>query len=374
MSTMNKNGGWRAALLVAALVVFAGCMRDLVAAEDQKTAEQAFKNIQVFKGMPESQLVGAMGYMGASLGAKDCGYCHVRGEKEMEWEKDDNPKKQTSRKMVQMVLDINKTSFNGRPEVTCYTCHQGHERPVAIPSLPLAPAEAEAPRPSGKFPTPNELVDKYLQAIGGKDAAAKVGSLALKGTQTGLNGTAMPVEVYWKAGKLLSSVSTPGGAFAQGFDGAAGWTLGRNMTREMNPSELERVKDLASAYDPLKLHEPYPRMRLIAKEKVDGRDAWVLRAQPSDKRFENLYFDSESGLLVRKVVLTQTMIGTIPEQVDFQDYRESNGVRLPFAIRMTGLNPRGNWDQKFETIQSDPAVEDGKFSKPAAENKTTEQR
>ena len=382
MTRTNGKGGWRLSLLIATVMSLAGSVRVLPAmgsADEVKTAEQAFKNIKVLVGMPESQLSGSMAYMEASLGAKNCEYCHVRsGEREMAWEKDDNPKKETARRMIQMVLDINKASFNGRPEVTCYTCHQGHEHPVAVPALPLPSAEAEtaAPRPAGKFPTPAELIVKYVQAIGGKDAAAKFTALALKGTQTGQNGAAMQVEVHWKApGKILSAVATPGGTFSQGFDGAAGWTQGRNATREMNPAEMARMKEIANAYDPIKLREPYPRMRLIAKEKVDGREAWVLRVQESDNRSERLYFDTETGLLVREVILTPTMIGTIPEQIDFQDYRETDRVRLPFTIRLTGLNPRGNWEQKFSTIQGDASIDDGMFAKPpAGESKSTEQR
>ncbi len=374
MSRAYKRFGVKIALLGVALITFAAS--EQAHAADEKTAEQAFKNIQVLKGMPESQVIGAMAYMEASLGAKDCEYCHVKtGEYTWEWDKDDKQKKQTARKMVQMVLDINKTSFNGRPEVTCYTCHQGHEHPVAVPSLPLPAAEAELPRPSGRFPTPNELVDKYVQAIGGKETVAKFNALVLKGTQTGEDGSPRQVEVYWKSpGKVASSVSTPGGTFAQGFDGTAGWTQMPNGTREMSPAEVVRMKNIAGAYDPIKLREPYPRMRLMAKEKVDGREAWVLRAQGSDNRFDKLYFDAESGLLVRKVSMTPTMIGTIPDQIDFGDYRETGGIRLPFSIRVVGLNSRGTWEQKFSTVQSDPAIEDSRFAKPAADNKTTEQR
>ncbi len=382
MSRTNRQGSWRIPLLAATIVFFASSAGVLSAGgslDDQKTAEQAYKNIQVLKGMPESQLIGAMSYMEASVGAKDCGYCHVRsGEREMAWEKDDNPKKQTARKMIQMVLDVNKTSFEGRSEVTCYTCHQGREHPVGIPSLPLVAAnpEPQMQRPSGKVPTPTEIGDKYVQAVGGKEAADKFSAVALKGTQTGQIGAGMQVEVYWKApDKFFLAVTTQGGVFSQGYDGSTGWTQGRMGTREMSASELERMRDLESMYSPIKIREPFPRMRLAGRDKVGASEAWVLMAQDLEHRFERLYFDTETGLLLRRVVLTRTMIGTIPEQIDFADYREIDGVRLPYTIRMTGLSPRNSWDQKFETIQRDPGMADSKFSKPAtAENRPPEQR
>jgi hypothetical protein len=358
---------WTMVLLITTSIILAGgaILAAGAGADEQKTAEQTFKNIQALKGLPESQLGAVMSYMEASLGVRGCEYCHVRsGEKNMDWEKDDNPKKQTARKMVQMVLDINKASFNGRPEVTCYTCHQGHERPVAMPSLPIPEANAEppAPKPAGPFPNPDQLLDKYVQAVGGRAAADKFGSMVLKGNQVGPNGSSMPLEIYRKApGKILSSVS---GGFSQGFDGTSGWTMGGNRARDMGAPELARMKDLEGTYDLIKIQEPFPKMRLVAKEKVGGREAWVLRAPGSDNKTVRLYFDTETGLLLRKVILTSTMIGTIPEQLDFEDYREVDGARLPYAIQMSGLNPRSSWSQKFESIRRDIAIDDAKFSKP----------
>ncbi len=373
MLRMSRKGIWS----FAALITLAGGIGLLCAgegAEEQKTAEQAFKNIQALKGLPDSQLIGVMAYMQASLGAKDCEYCHVRsGENNWEWEKDDKPKKQAARKMVQMVLDINKASFDGRPEVTCYTCHQGHERPVAVPSLPLAMASADSapPRPAGPMPTPDQLLDKYVRAVGGKAAAGKFNSIVLKGTQIDVNGMAVPVQIYRKSpGKVLSTITSPQqGSFSLGFDGTNGWTQARNGTRDMSAPELAHVKDLAGIYDPIKIPEPFPKMRLAAKEKIGDHDAWVLRAPGPDNTTLRLYFDAETGLLVRKVILTPSMIGTIPEQFDFEDYRDADGATLPFTIRLSSVNPRMSWNQKFESVRHDLPVEDSKFSKPAPSEK-----
>ena len=92
-----------------------------------RTAEQQFKNIQVLKGFPANQLVQSMHVIESSLGV-NCEYCHVP----QMFDKDDLKTKQTARKMISMVLDINKNTFGGQQVVTCYTCHRGSPQPVAM--------------------------------------------------------------------------------------------------------------------------------------------------------------------------------------------------------------------------------------------------
>src|SRR5580704_5454708 len=87
-----------------------------------KLAEEEFKNIQALKGVPADLVFPSMQFITASLGV-ECEYCHVRGEKGLEFDKDDKKTKVTARKMMQMMFAINKDSFEGKREVTCYSCH-----------------------------------------------------------------------------------------------------------------------------------------------------------------------------------------------------------------------------------------------------------
>lgn len=87
----------------------------------EQTIEQRYKNIQVLKGLPASQLRPMMNYISASLGV-NCVFCHVREGDQMAFEKDDNNHKQIARRMIQMTMDINKNSFQGKVQVSCYTC------------------------------------------------------------------------------------------------------------------------------------------------------------------------------------------------------------------------------------------------------------
>src|SRR5580693_9930268 len=106
-------------------------------------AEEAFKNVQVLKGIPVNEFMETMGFFSASLGT-DCTFCHV-AESYGNWEKfaDDPPRKQTARRMIRMMGAINQAYFNRRQVLTCYSCHRGFERPKVTPNL----AALYAPQP-----------------------------------------------------------------------------------------------------------------------------------------------------------------------------------------------------------------------------------
>src|SRR6267142_7107300 len=102
----------------------------------EKTAGQARKNIQLLKDLPDAQLIPVMNFIAASLGVK-CNFCHVLNNGQLEPASDDKPEKKTAREMIAMTLSVNKTSFDGRTEVSCYTCHHGISHPLSVPPLPL---------------------------------------------------------------------------------------------------------------------------------------------------------------------------------------------------------------------------------------------
>src|ERR1041384_2008720 len=141
--------------LVLLLTVIGG-----VATSRAQTAEKKFKNIQIFKGLPATQLAPTMAFISGSLGVR-CSYCHASNG----FEKDDKQTKLTARRMIQMVFDLNKGSFNGQGAVTCFTCHRGKPTPVSIPAVgqnlwaPGAPSPTPAPLPSVK-----QILDRYVQA------------------------------------------------------------------------------------------------------------------------------------------------------------------------------------------------------------------
>lgn len=185
-----------------------------------QTAEQKYKNIQLFKGIPAAELDPTMAFISGSLGVR-CNFCHVTSA----FEKDDKPTKVAARKMIQMVFDLNKGSFNGDSAVSCFTCHRGKSKPVSVPAVGQnlwapQPARKELPAP----PSVDQIMDKYVQAIGGTAGWEKIKSRVTRGSRIGADEVLVPEEVYQKfPNKLLTITSYPQIVFTNGFNGTAGW-------------------------------------------------------------------------------------------------------------------------------------------------------
>ncbi|MBI3650260.1 MAG: c-type cytochrome [Acidobacteria bacterium] len=329
------------------------------------TAEQKYKNIQVLKGLPAAQLPALMHLFSTSLGVR-CDHCHVRNaNNEMEWDKDDKPDKKTARKMIQMTIDLNKAAFNNRTEVSCYTCHQGHDHPLSIPPLPAAIVPAEMPRPAlTGMPAPEQILEQYVQAVGGKEAIAKVTSRHLKGQYLPQRGGQVAVDVLLAGDKFSSTVTTPQGVIQRILNGTKGWLLDPKEGRELDSEELITVRDMAEAFDTLKLKEPFPKMTFGGKDKINEREVVILRGALPDKRRVRLFFDTASGLLLRKVIYNNTIVGPDPVQFDFDDYQAVDGIKVPFTVRISYTEPGFSGTRKFTEIKHNVAVDETKFAMP----------
>jgi outer membrane lipoprotein-sorting protein len=343
------------------------------APEAQKTAEQAFKNIQVLKGTPADQLLPAMQFISASLGV-ECEFCHVENARE----KDDKKPKQTARKMMEMQMAINKGHFNGEREVTCYSCHHGAEKPVAVPVIAdeepkrdpiaslLATPTTAAPAPANA----DQIIDKYIAAVGGADALQKNISRVMKGNIS-FGERKLPVEVLAKApNKRISMVHTPNGDNITAYDGHAGWlgNPGGRPPRDMSPQENDAVSFDSAFYLSLEIKKMFTQLRVRPEpEKIAGHDVVQVIGFKDGKPPLRFFFDNESGLLLRTVRYAETPLGRNPTQVDYTDYRTDGGVKLPF--QWTVARPGGRFTIQISEMQQNVAIDDSKFTKPAVAEK-----
>jgi hypothetical protein len=223
-----------------------------------------------------------------------------------------------------------------------------------------------APAPTTALPTAEQVVAKYEQAIGGRAAHEKLKSRVMKGSQITYDGTAQPLEVYQVApDKLVTIVTTKGGPVMVGYNGTSGWMKSPRGQREMSGQQLIQTKRSAEFLGDFMLREMYPAgLTVLGKEKIGEREVTVLASQVSDTRTEKLYFDTETGLLLRILSITQTMLAPVPEQTDFEDYREVDGVRLPFTIRQSFVDPWVGWTRKFTEIKHNVLIDQTKFNMP----------
>jgi len=254
-----------------------------------------------------------------------------------------------------MTREINKANFKGKLEVTCATCHHGSNDPISTPPLQ---AESASSHPAGHAPSPvaapsvDAVLDRYTAAVGGRAAIEKIRNRRIQGTFTGGDGEPLPIEITQTvAGQYRSSVAVQDGAFTLVFDGNAGTSGGPSWNNPMPPDEVERIRARALLFPAADLKARFPALAARGSEKIDGRDAWLVAGRAADGARMSFWFDAQTGLLVRTLRRQRTALGDIPEQADFSDYREVDGVKVPFTIRHTAPD-RGDTVKAAEIAQN----------------------
>jgi hypothetical protein len=332
----------------------------------RRTAEQVYKNIQVMKAIPADELMPSMQFMTASLGVQ-CDFCHL----ENAFEKDDKETKQTARKMMRMMFAINKDNFDGHREVTCYSCHRGGNKPVVTPIISgeagkvVAEERMSHEEPSTvSLPGADQILGKFLQAIGGAEAASKISTRIQKGTLT-VGSEHFPVEVLAKApAKRVTTVHFPGGDSVTAINGEAGWlSMPGRPLHGMSPSESDAARLDAELFFPSTLSEIFRELHAQQKEQINGNDTYVVSGIRDNWPPVQLYFDEKSGLLVRVLRYVESPLGRNPTQIDYADYHDDGGVKTPF--RWTVARPNGRFTIQIEQMQQDVPIEDEKFAMPA---------
>ena len=338
------------------------------AAPAEKTAAEAFKNIQVLKDIPASQFIPNMFFITASLGV-GCDHCHVTAEHgPWPFDKDDKKEKKTAREMMKMMMAINQQNFDARQEVTCATCHNGHADPSnTSPIRPLGEKRAEPDETAANaFPPADQILDHYVEAIGGAAALDKFNTRVIRGSLTTESGHTYTLEIQEKAPNLgiFSATSSEGHASRDGFDGETAWNSAGPRAFVSHGLEGARIaRDLEFFVDTdAKKH--YSRRFVTGKETVGGEDAWRVRLVGRGDVSEILDFSAASGLLLRRTVLTKTTLGRFAEQTDYSDYRVVDGVKLPFTVVRLEVNTR--YTEKYSEIKQNVPVDEAAFHMPAA--------
>jgi hypothetical protein len=325
-------------------------------------AEQ--KNVQLLTGMSDLQLQRTMNFIRASLGVH-CDFCHVVNDKTgWDFPSDEKQTKRMAREMIQMTERINEQTFNGNLEVSCNTCHRGATRPVPLPILPQSPPPFPTPvstRPA--VPPLPDIVKKYTTALG--DVSKLQLPRILKGTREGYDGKPLPFELQETTGKAHVILETPNGKLEQAMNGTAGWSRNSKGVQPFGESEMENFRQLTSAYAPL-LPDAIPAdARVIGKDKVGDHDVVVVAARINETTRQRLYFDATTGLLVRRLILTRTSIAEIPQQTDFDDYRDVGGAKFPFFVRLSLVDPWTGSTRRYTDVQLGAKLDDSVFNPPA---------
>lgn len=296
--------------------------------------------------MPADQMGKVMNMMSASLGV-DCKMCHSSNDKD--FEKEGNEHKDIAREMIKMTFQINKNFFEGKTEVSCNTCHNGRERPISVPNL--NPIEhAGRPKQPDVKPTVDQILDKYSLALGGKEKLAAIKGRTINALRVEPDGKTTEPETVTQAGQNYK-VETKYGTYivAENYDGKTVTKTGGGSPIELKPDEAEQIKREAQLFANPDLRSVYSKLDYRFMEKLDGRDVYIIIGTLADNSRERLFFDVGTGLLVRRIASTQTVLGAFQYQVDYSDYKDFGGVKLPVSTRFAV--PAINWTRKILDVK-----------------------
>ena len=336
-------------------------------------AEDVFKNVQVLRGIPVNDFMGTMGIFSAALGMS-CEDCHRSGDSSWENYAAESPRKQMARAMVTMMAAINKTHFGGRQVVTCFACHRGTDRPKVTPNLATlygAPPP-EDPRDvieqAGTAPAADAVFETYLAAVGGAARASALTSFVATGTIAGYgpDSEPRPFELAAKAPNQRAAVARAAtGDSATVFDGRAGWIAAPHRpvpVLGLAGADLDGLRIDAELAFPSRIKQLAAQWRTGLATVIDDREVQPVQGTGSGGALVTLYFDAETGLLTRQVRSVASPVGRLPTQVDYSDYRDVAGVKLPFRWTMTWLDGRDTVELK--DVRPNVAIDAARFARP----------
>jgi photosynthetic reaction center cytochrome c subunit len=352
-----------------------------------KTADQAYMNVVVLADISADQLLPAMRYITFALGVQ-CDYCHVQDN----FESDEKLPKKRARDMMKMMFAIDNGYFTGHRAVTCYTCHRGAAKaanmpvlsdaapavggpgttavtsPAADASKPASPPTA-ASAPVNPLPSVQEIMEKYTQALGGEAAIQKVETRVDTGSlEVTSHNIHSKIEIYRKSpDKILTILHGPHGDSSQGYNGTIAWQARGGAAEELSGDDLIRLKDSAASNPGMNLKKNYAQLEVKDVARIGGHDAYRIIASRTSASPDQYYFDAQSGLLLQISLQIDSPLGAIPQDTDYEDYREVSGVKVPFVIRV--VRSDGATIYKWDQIQANVSVDASRFEKPAEKPK-----
>jgi photosynthetic reaction center cytochrome c subunit len=359
-------------------------------------SDQVFKNVQVLKGIPVDDFMETMGIMTAAL-QFDCSDCHANaGTDRVDWAAD-TPRKRTARRMVTMVAKINNENFGGRQMVTCWTCHRNRDRPLTTPLMEilygmpsLEPDDVIVSSPD--LPSPQSILDKFIEASGGAQRLAGLTTIDGKGTSVGFGGFGGggDVEILAKAPDkratiILFKQETGRGDQIRSYDGRTGWVRtplnvlgeyqlsggdldGARFDAQLSfPGQIKQILTNLRTGPPTSITDlPGPSSQTSLQKDLETNQTHsvnVIQGTGPRGLLVTLYFDRQSGLLLRELRYGSSPIGRVPTQIDYADYRDVNGIKLPFRITFAWLDGRDSIE--LREIKTNVPVDEAKFGRPA---------
>ncbi len=341
------------------------------------TAGETFKNVTTtpLKGLTVDDFIASMGVISADLGL-DCADCHPgAGTDHVNWVID-TPQKITARKMINMVGAINQANFGGAQMVTCWTCHHGRETPAQSISLdklygtPNDEKDDLVIQGPGE-PTGAQVLDKYVAALGGAAKLATLKSWTATGTSLGYEGLGGggSFEIYAQAPDKRTTMIVfknhpERGDSARAYNGTVGWFKQPRAAvpeYQLRGSELDGMRVDALMSFPGQIKASLRSLRTNTADLGD-HDAEVVQGSGPNGYLVTMYFDKKTNLLVRTVRFSKSPVGHVPTQIDYDDYREVDGIKFPFKYTYSWLDGRDAF--QIKEVKVNVPIDESIFGRP----------
>jgi len=217
-----------------------------------------------------------------------------------------------------------------------------------------------------KLPTVQQVLDKYVAALGGKAAIQKTKSRITTGTfEIPEDGTRGTVTFYAKApNKRRYTIDVPGfGQIDQCFDGTTGWASNPQMgVRDLSAAELAQERISADFYSPLNIATAFTGLAVRGRERMGEQETIVLEGKESTGGPRVMYFDAATGLLIRVTVVRESEGSPVTVENYLEDYREVDGVKV--AHRLIQVQPQFRIVTQVTEVKNNAPVDDAVFARP----------
>lgn len=339
-------------------LLFVSCCWLLIASErllgqtgEPQLASERFENIVALDQMPADHMGKVMNLINQSLGVS-CQYCHDGND----FAKEKVGRKDAAREMIQMTLKLNRENFQGPTQVTCFTCHRGHPKPIEMEVGLMTPQIANTPASNARGTesasvirsTVDDVLQRYRRAVVG--TGTEVRSLHLIGERQEPNGQVEKEEVWWSSDGQWRQVTTYGALpITEAYDGQRVSKRVGEAEIKLKPDETMQIKLESLLLTGGEVDVALSNLRVETAVRLEERSALQLVADGSAGTRERLFFDSESGLLLRRISTLKTMLGNFDYQVDYGDYRQFASVKIPTTVRFS--MPSISWTRVVRSVE-----------------------
>lgn len=354
-------------ILAGVLLFVASSAQAQPAPSAVKPAGESLKNVRILTDVPMDSFDDTMWSMSIALGVT-CDHCHTPTA----FENDDKPAKQTARRMIQMVRELNAKNFAGQLQVTCFTCHQGGLRPKTTAVLTTKealaarqkerqkPPAADPSAPPESLPDAEQLIANYREAVGGEG----VKIIHFKAGVTTVTRGKFDIEVDAEMPDRMAQHIIAGTTdIWQVLDRDRGWAIVPGRVIEMSSANLDNVKKQIATLGPLKITAPEAPRKTVALEKIGDRTYAVVEAR-GVRHLQRLYFDTQTGLLYKEDGVTHTPLGDYPFDSVYEDYRDVAGAKMPFQTTSRSTIDVIHYD--YSEIKLNQPIDPARFERPRA--------